>query len=955
MTPAASAPEFSSADGLLGALLDVSLSAVALLRPRYGPAGELMDFALHHLNPTAQRLTGLPERPAATVRTHFLDAPASGLLACCQRAWETGAAGPHAFSDQTGGRLLLAGRRSGEHLVLSFAEAGAPPRAAGDQDRAPGAGPPREASAHQLRLVTDALPVLIGYLDHERRYQFINHAYEVWFGQPMEQLLGRPVWEVVGQTAYAKVSGYLDRALAGERVEFEAQLPYREDLVRHMHVNYVPDVRAGAVVGVCTLVTDVTEQTDARRQVEDLNQALAFTNAELRAANAELSSSNVELARSKQAVFEAARRHVRERETRFQVFEHTPAAVCIQRGPDHRYEYVNAAYQAFFSDRQLLGRPVAEALPEAVDEGLVARLDHVYRTGETYFGYEQPLTLQQPDGRPATPMYFTFTYQAYRENGAIVGISTLAYDVGEQVRGREQRAAQQQAQQRQLREVFEQAPVAICVFRGAEYALDVVNPSMVDMLGRPLNELLGRPFFAAMPELVGQGLRELLDGVRRSGVPFVAQEQEIRLARHGPGETGFYNFVYQPLRDERGQVTAITCVATEVTAQVIARRVVERREESFRLMADNAPAMLWVTDPTGYCTYLNQPWYDYTGQTEAEALGLGWTGVVHPEDAEAAGTAFLAANARRAPFQGLYRLRRRDGAYRWAIDSGLPRFTETGEYAGIVGTVIDVHEQKLAEMALQRLTKKLRKSRDEAQALNAELRATNEQLTRTNVDLDNFIYTASHDLKAPISNIEGLLHTLRDELPAQSEAGEVTYILGLMQDSVNRFTRTIEHLTDLSKLQKEHDQPAARVPLAAVIEDVRLDLAPLLQQVGARLDVDVRKFSTVTFSEKNLRSVVYNLLSNALKYHHPDRPPEVRVRTRAEDGYYILEVHDNGLGLDLARERQLFTMFQRYHTHVEGSGVGLYMVKRMVENAGGKVEVHSQLGRGSVFSVYFKR
>lgn len=176
-----------------------------------------------------------------------------------------------------------------------------------------------------------------------------------------------------------------------------------------------------------------------------------------------------------------------------------------------------------------------------------------------------------------------------------------------------------------------------------------------------------------------------------------------------------------------------------------------------------------------------------------------------------------------------------------------------------------------------------------------------------------------------------------------------------MQESVERFQHTIDHLTDVSKMQKEYDQPAQAVPLAPVIEGVRLDLAPLLQQTGGRLEVDVRRVPTVTFSEKNLRSVVFNLLHNALKYRHPDRPPRVRVRARLEAEFTVLEVHDNGLGFDVARETQLFAMFQRLHTHVEGSGVGLNMVKRLVENAGGRITVASTVGEGATFTVHLPR
>ena len=170
---------------------------------------------------------------------------------------------------------------------------------------------------------------------------------------------------------------------------------------------------------------------------------------------------------------------------------------------------------------------------------------------------------------------------------------------------------------------------------------------------------------------------------------------------------------------------------------------------------------------------------------------------------------------------------------------------------------------------------------------------------------------------------------------------------------MERFQRTIEHLTAVSKLQKEHDPPVALVALAPVLEGVRQDLVPLLRQTGGQLRLDIAACPPLRFAEKNLRSVLYNLLSNALKYHHPDRVPDVHVRYRQEADCTVLEVQDNGLSLDLARETQLFAMFQRLHTHVEGSGLGLYMVKRMVENADGKITIHSLVGEGTTFAVYF--
>ncbi len=187
-----------------------------------------------------------------------------------------------------------------------------------------------------------------------------------------------------------------------------------------------------------------------------------------------------------------------ERENFYQIFQQTPAAISIQRGPEHRYEYHNAAYQQFFPDRELLGRTVAEALPETVEAGIVALLDAVYQTGETYFGYNLPLLVAQPDGRPPRRMYFTFTYQAYREDGEIVGISTLAYDVTEPVLARQQGEAQ-------LHKLFEQAPVAIAVFRGPRYVVELANPAVCALWGRTPAQALGTPLFELLPEAAGQG------------------------------------------------------------------------------------------------------------------------------------------------------------------------------------------------------------------------------------------------------------------------------------------------------------------------------------------------------------------------------------------------------------------------------------------------------------------
>ena len=286
------------------------------------------------------------------------------------------------------------------------------------------------------------------------------------------------------------------------------------------------------------------------------------------------------------------------------------------------------------------------------------------------------------------------------------------------------------------------------------------------------------------------------------------------------------------------------------------------------------------------------------------------------------------------PFEKQYL--RPDGS-RWGGLSAGKRLSEHE----CVKFVLDITEAKRAEEALRHSQQQLQQS--------------NKELTRTNIDLDNFIYTASHDLKSPITNIEGLLYELQAQLPAPvQQQYAVAPLLLMMQDSVTRFQRTIGHLSDITKLQKEHDQPVTEVLLLPTIDDVRQDLQPLIRAAGAQLAVDVAACPSVLFSAKNLRSVIYNLLSNAVKYRHPERPAQVRIYCHPDPTgrYLVLCVQDNGLGIKASRYPELFAMFRRLHTHVEGSGIGLYMVKRIVENVGGHIEVESQLDVGTTFSVY---
>lgn len=591
------------------------------------------------------------------------------------------------------------------------------------------------------------------------------------------------------------------------------------------------------------------------------------------------------------------------------------------------------------------------------------------------------------------PRQFQFYYDAdgfdsfFRVTARRVGEGLLVFftDTRDEIRSqaeqalRESQAREQAAraeaerERAQLQALLAQAPVAIGLFTGDELRVATINPRMASLLGYTPAELLGQPLFERAPELQGQGFDELMRQVRATQVPYIGQEVAATVQRHGQAQRVYFNFVYQPLYGAEGQVTGILNVAVEVTEQVQARQQVEqlnqelesrvqartREAQQAQQLAEvqrqrlerliwQAPAAICILTGPNLVYELVNPAYQQLfpgralqGKPLLEALpelaGLPvWhtlqrvyqTGETHQE---------LEMHIPVAPVEG----GPREDFYFHYVQQALRDAQDT--ITGIIVFAFDVKGQVQARRQVQHLN-------EELTATNAELLDSNARLMHINTDLDTFVYTASHDLKAPIANVEGLLLALHRQLAAETaQQPLVARLLTLMQESIARFQLTIGHLTNIGQLQRA--EASADVDLRALVADVQQDLASLLLTSQATLTLDLEQCPRVHCSPKTLRSVVYNLLSNAVKYRAPDRVPQVRLRCYPAPGQVVLEVQDNGLGLSPAQQAKLFRMFERQHTHVEGSGVGLYMVKRLVENAKGTIAVQSQLGVGSTFMI----
>lgn len=229
----------------------------------------------------------------------------------------------------------------------------------------------------------------------------------------------------------------------------------------------------------------------------------------------------------------------------------------------------------------------------------------------------------------------------------------------------------------------------------------------------------------------------------------------------------------------------------------------------------------------------------------------------------------------------------------------------------------------------------------------------NHKLDKAKRDLETFVYTSSHDLKAPISNLKALFSTLENKLDENSR-NNTSEILNMIHQSIEKFHKVLKDLSVTGEKQAEEAETPSSISLSELFEEVKSNMLDTITETRALFIEDIGDVPYIKFPQKNLRSIFYNLISNAIKYRLDDRRPEIRISTKRTDGYVLIEVHDNGVGIEEGDKEKVFDMYSRLHDHVEGTGVGLNIVKRLVENNGGKIELESEVGKGSTFKVYLK-
>ncbi|HEY9184759.1 MAG TPA: PAS domain S-box protein [Salegentibacter sp.] len=272
---------------------------------------------------------------------------------------------------------------------------------------------------------------------------------------------------------------------------------------------------------------------------------------------------------------------------------------------------------------------------------------------------------------------------------------------------------------RVFKEIFSNAPASICTLKGPTHIFEVANDNYLQLVGN--RDILGKTVKEALPEIGKQGFLELLDKVYNTGEPFIGNEINIKLENNeGESKETYLNFVYQPTRNQENEIDGIFVHAVDVTEQVLSRKKVEENETRLRDLVDTVPAIIWIAHPEGGAKYLNRNWYEFTGQKNNEALQRGWLEAVHPDDLEYALSTITQGNLKQEAYSNRFRIKSKDGNYRWVVNYASPKFGLNGEFEGMVGTVVDIHEERRKEKIIkekQHLTETIVREADVATAI----------------------------------------------------------------------------------------------------------------------------------------------------------------------------------------------------------------------------------------------
>ncbi len=599
-----------------------------------------------------------------------------------------------------------------------------------------------------------------------------------------------------------------------------------------------------------------------------------------------------------------------------EMFHSSPNLKAILIGPDFIVKSANNALLRSIGKtrEELLGKPYLSVIPELEEQGIGDLFREVYRTGIPYRADEKPIYLNINDQRLLN--YYDFVYQAHRNiDGEICGVAIMVTDVTSRAKLNEEL----KKSTHRFRELVYSSPGLIAILTGKDFIIESANDAIINIWGKG-SDVIGKSIFTVLPEILEQGMKESFEKVYTSGNPLVAQEFPIIHKHNGEEVQGYFDFIYQPQRNLEGEIIGVAVIANEVSATAKLNRKIKESEEKFRQLANLIPDKITIANKNLNTFYYNKSWLDYSGLTLDYLLENGWTVMVHPDDVDHITTNVQEALKTNSDIEMELRFKDKNGDYKWHLSRAIAIRDENGDFQSWVSATTQIHKIKEEE-----------KRKEE------------------------FLKMVSHELKTPVTSIRGYVQLLlsmikMDETIQRSNIPLESSLLRI-DNQINRLIRLISELLDLSRIDDSQlVLQKSKFNLNELVEHSVQDIK--ISNPNSDIKID-HNFKANLFADKDrIEQVLVNFITNAIKYSPNSKKIEIEIFQK-EEGKVSVSIRDFGIGISKAHIEKIFTRFYRVDGKNEetfsGFGIGLFLVKEIIERHEGTIKVESKKGKGSKF------